>query len=200
MTPSGDTGSLLQGAPAATAARRRLRSSVCIVTGIAVTHVCGTQLAQRCVHYPQLTPMLLVWFATNCNLLLLTAQLCRRREMPPLLGPWAESPGRLALLAAPFFVLWTGANGLYIQALSELSSSLIVSIFSVTPAFVAVLALPILGRPLSLLSALAVAVSIAGVVLAAEPWAFAAAGAPLPLGFLCALGASCCAALYKVYI
>jgi drug/metabolite transporter (DMT)-like permease len=188
---------LQQGSPEAKAEQRRLASAVAIVAGIAVTHVAATQLAAACVRqYPQLTPLLLVWIGTASNLLLLPPQLCRPRHGSPL-GLWALRPARLLLLAAPFFLLWIGANGLYISALSRLSSSLVVSIFSATPALVAVLSGPILARPLTLPSTLAVATSVAGVVIAAEPWA-AAAAAPPPVGAMSAFGAACCAALYKV--
>jgi len=195
-----DRGALLrEGSPVAKAEQCRLASALAIIAGIAVTHVGGTQLAAACVQqYPHLTPLLLVWVGTGFNLLLLPLQLCRPRHGSlSALGPWAPRPARLVLLAAPFFALWVGANGMYVSALSWLSSSLVVSIFSVTPALVALLAGPILARPLTLTSTLAVATSVAGVVLAAEPWA-ATAGAPPPFGALCAFGAACCAALYKV--
>jgi len=153
-----------------------LRPVLLVVVGIAAAHVTATQLTTECLrHSERLTTPLLLWASTCSNLLLgapLLAWRARARGgAKPLLGAWDARPRQLALAVAPFFVLYLGANGLYIAALASLSPPLVVSIFSTTPALVALLSVPLLGRPLRALAVAAVACSTVGVVLVAQPWA-----------------------------
>uniref|UniRef100_A0A7S3VXS9 EamA domain-containing protein n=1 Tax=Emiliania huxleyi TaxID=2903 RepID=A0A7S3VXS9_EMIHU len=200
-----------------------LRPVLLVVVGIAAAHVTATQLTTECLrHSERLTTPLLLWASTCSNLLLgapLLAWRARARGgAKPLLGAWDARPRQLALAVAPFFVLYLGANGLYIAALASLSPPLVVSIFSTTPALVALLSVPLLGRPLRALAVAAVACSTVGVVLVAQPWAAggrasslnstsaeAASGEGGAAGLGAAsvaaasvAGAAGCAALYKV--
>ena len=120
-------------------------------------------------------------------------------------------------LAAPFYLLWAAANILYVQALAGLDAALVSALFSVTPALVALLSVPLLGRRLTFLAALACVVSAGGVACIAQPWQLrhnnsatsppappvsAVLGEPTPLtafaSALSVIAAAACAALYKV--
>ena len=70
------------------------------------------------------------------------------------LGTAGASVFRLVLQMLPFYALWAGANTLYVAALESLTSSLTTALFSVTPALVVLLAVPLLRRRLSPLSVL----------------------------------------------
>ncbi|EOD38297.1 dodecenoyl-CoA isomerase [Emiliania huxleyi CCMP1516] len=169
-----------------------LRPVLLVVVGIAAAHVTATQLTTECLrHSERLTTPLLLWASTCSNLLLgapLLAWRARARGgAKPLLGAWDARPRQLALAVAPFFVLYLGANGLYIAALASLSPPLVVSIFSTTPALVALLSVPLLGRPLRALAVAAVACSTVGVVLVAQPL-FGDVPPPALLFFLVTLG------------
>jgi drug/metabolite transporter (DMT)-like permease len=172
-------------------ARRHIAAALCTVAGIAVTHVAATQAAQQCVLHG-VPPLFSMWFSTGWNVLL---------ALPLLrLGTAGTSVSLLVVQTLPFYALWAGANTLYVAALESLTSSLTTALFSVTPALVVLLAVPLLRRRLTLLSVLACLLAAAGVALVAQPWSEASAGeSAISLGGLAAvLGAAACAALYKV--
>ena len=107
---------------------------------------------------------------------------------------------------------------LYAQGLAFLPSPLVVALFGVTPALVALLSVPLLRRRLTIFALLSCLVSASGVVLIAQPWTHTSghhsldaappaappsAPAPAPLlgafaSTLFVLGAAACAATYKV--
>ena len=120
-------------------ARRHIAAALCTVAGIAVTHVAATQAAQQCV-LNGVPPFFSMWFSTGWNVLL---------ALPLLrLGTAGASVSRLVLQMLPFYALWAGANTLYVAALESLTSSLTTALFSVTPALVVLLAVPLLRRQL----------------------------------------------------
>ena len=172
-------------------ARRHIAAALCTVAGIAVTHVAATQAAQLCV-LNGVPPFFSMWFSTGWNVLL---------ALPLLrLGTAGTSVPRLVWQVLPFYALWAGANTMYVAALGSLTSSLTTALFSVTPALVVLLAVPLLRRRLTLLSVLACLLAAAGVALVAQPWSKASSGeSAISLSGLAAvLGAAACAALYKV--
>ena len=172
-------------------ARRHIAVALCIVAGIAVTHVAATQAAQQCV-LNGVPPFFSMWFSTGWNVLL---------ALPLLrLGTAGTSVSRLVWQVLPFYALWAGANTMYVAALGSLTSSLTTALFSVTPALVVLLAVPLLRRRLTLFSVLACLLAAAGVALVAQPWSEASSGeSAISLrGLAAVLGAAACAALYKV--
>ena len=121
-------------------ARRHIAAALCTVAGIAVTHVAATQAAQQCVLHG-VPPLFSMWFSTGWNVLL---------ALPLLrLGTAGTSVSLLVVQTLPFYALWAGANTLYVAALESLTSSLTTALFSVTPALVVLLAVPLLRRQLS---------------------------------------------------
>lgn len=95
----------------------------------------------------------------------------------------------------PFTLLWVGANYLYVKALGIITATDVTAVFSITPAFVYILSLKLLGDRLSLLKVTAVAAAIAGVLMLALSENDAEFHAE---GILLTLASSLCAALYKV--
>ena len=188
-------------ASCATSLRSR-RRDILVVVGIAVSQVTAIQCAERLIVESHIPSFFMMYFSTNFNVLLaLPLLLPQFRRAPVITTAW--KPTRLAAVAlVPFYALWAGANTLYAQGLAFLPSPLVVALFGVTPALVALLSVPLLGRRLTLLSVLAVLLSAGGVALIAQPWQAggAAPGATsrVALGVGCVLGASACAALYKV--
>ena len=211
----------------ASSARQVGPRELCVVAAIAVFHMLGTQVTQAVMTAgDKPSPYFATWFATGWNVLLALplALPSQRRKMGT-----PDCCGRAALLRAlltalPFYIAWAGANTLYVAALASLQAGLVAAVFAATPALVAILSIPVLGRRLTPLAGVAVAASVVGVVLIAEPWrrhdaaaaaeappassaaAAAAAAAEAPsepskqlLATLCVLGASCCAACYKVF-
>ena len=158
--------SSLQLKPAAPDSRRRLIIALFIVAGIAATHVGATQASQYCV-LNGVPPFFSMWFSTGWNVLLalpLLRQNTRARPAPSVLEPRSEGhrwawPTRLVWRVVPFYSLWAGANTLYVAALGRITSSLTTALFSVTPALVVLLAVPLLGRRLTPFSVLACALA-----------------------------------------
>jgi len=199
---------------------------ICVVAGIAVTHVAATQAARYAVVDGGVPPFFSMWFSTNWNVLL--ALPLARTSPRRITAGVVSSPRRLLWLVCPFFALWAGANTLYVSSLTFISSSLTTALFGVTPALVVLLAVPVLRRRLTLVSCLACLLSAVGVTLIAQPWEQRSSAAPLGpsappspsgpsspaaaleaspeasphpsplLGLLTALGAAGCAASYKV--
>jgi len=179
---------------------RSRRRDILVVVGIAVSQVTAIQCAERLIVESHIPSFFMMYFSTNFNVLLALPLLLPHFRRAPVT---AWKPTRLAAVAlVPFYALWAGANTLYAQGLAFLPSPLVVALFGVTPALVALLSVPLLGRRLTLLSVLAVLLSAGGVALIAQPWQAggAAPGATsrVALGVGCVLGASACAALYKV--
>ena len=197
--------SSLQLKPAAPDSRRRLIIALFIVAGIAATHVGATQASQYCV-LNGVPPFFSMWFSTGWNVLLALPLLrpnTRARPAPSVLEPRSEGhawawPTRFVWRVVPFYSLWAGANTLYVAALGRITSSLTTALFSVTPALVVLLAVPLLGRRLTLFSMLACALAAGGVTLIAQPWREDGGGAAISVaGMACVLGAAACAAAYK---
>jgi drug/metabolite transporter (DMT)-like permease len=147
----------------------RLLAHVVLVLGIATSQVAATQTSVLLVREAKLPAFFLMWFSTAWNLLLglplLIPSVRNSLQLVPKISGCA-----LVLWVAPFYLLWAAANALYTQALNVLMASLVAALFSVTPALVAVLSVPILQRHLSPLTVMAVATAAGGVTLIAEPW------------------------------
>ena len=114
-------------------------SGLCIVGAIAATHVAATQLAAHLESAIDLSPLFMMWLSTVFNTALVLPLWVLTRSSDPACR---ECDCRAFALVAPFFALWAGANTLYLQALTLMSSSLVMAVFSTTPAFVALLAVP----------------------------------------------------------
>ncbi|EGD80814.1 hypothetical protein PTSG_01400 [Salpingoeca rosetta] len=99
-------------------------------------------------------------------------------------------------LVLPFCLLWVLANYLYVKALGLITATDVTAVFSATPAVVYILSLLLLHERLALLKVLAVALAIGGVLLIALAQHVNGVSAG---GVLLTLGASVCAATYKVF-
>jgi drug/metabolite transporter (DMT)-like permease len=189
---------------------------ILVVLVIAASQTTAAQIGAVVVHAH--SAAFLVWFSTGFNVLLALPLLADRETLA------AASARPLRVAAAfvrvlPFYVLWMAANVLYVQALAGLEAALVSALFSVTPSLVALLSVPLLRRPLTILALVACTVSAGGIALIWQPWNASAAGAastpngtgtappaspPAPAepsafaSAACVLGASVCAALYKV--
>eukprot|EP00730_Choanoeca_flexa_P013667 TRINITY_DN5573_c0_g1_i2.p2 TRINITY_DN5573_c0_g1~~TRINITY_DN5573_c0_g1_i2.p2 ORF type:complete len:376 (+),score=34.19 TRINITY_DN5573_c0_g1_i2:1481-2608(+) len=100
-------------------------------------------------------------------------------------------------LSLPFLLLWMGANYSYSRALIYISATDVTAIFAATPAMVYLLSFLLLAEPFMWLRMLAVAMTVAGVVLVALAERLHHLK---PEGVLLTVSASCCAALYKVLL
>lgn len=193
---------------------------ILIVLLIAVSQASGAQIAAVVVHAH--SAAFLIWFGTAWNMLLFLPLFSDSHMRNTLCRPASETFkwwAKTALQVVPFYLLWTAANILYVHALAGIAPATVSAIFSITPALVALLSVPLLNRQLTLLAALACVAAAGGVVLIAEPWQTTSsstattmaseAGAsppppphPLPVStsaaILSVLVASACAALYKV--
>ena len=142
-----------------------------VVLAIAVTQASGAQVASFLVHAH--SAAFLVWISTGFNALLLPIALAaaRRDKARVALPPCTLRNAAVdAVLVAPFFVLWMGANYMYTEALVGLHPSLVSALFAFTPVLVALLSVPMLHRRLTALALLACCVAAAGVTLIAQPW------------------------------
>eukprot|EP01043_Picozoa_sp_COSAG02_P014693 COSAG02_NODE_610_length_19566_cov_39.049622_8_plen_356_part_00 len=142
------------------------------VCGIALSWVASTQLSQTLVSAggeASGANLFLVWVSTAFNVLLV-----------PLF--WSAQRGRLSLRAATrwggntlpirrvlraaglLYLLWLGANYLYVRALGLTSASTVTAVFSTTPAVVAVLSWVLLHEPFWPRKVGAVVLAIVGVL------------------------------------
>lgn len=183
--------------------------SLMIVVGIALSQCGSTQFAQSTQNdYGDSvrSPLFMTWSSTMWNIFLALPGLARPRtgrEGPSkcsfLLGGSVGLPPLGFLLRVLFFyIAWLAANYCYQRALRFMSASLVATLFSTAPAFVAVGSLLFLGRHLPPLGWAAVACSMLGSVMVAEPWQHGSTESSLAVGCFFAILAALAAAAYKV--
>ena len=153
------------------APRRAGTRELLVVAATAACHVSATLTTKLLISAEDPpSPLFMTWFST-CWHIALVAPLALRS------GRAVRRPSRAAALAVlPFYALFAGANLLYVSALASLDASLVMAIFGITPALVALLSVPALGQRLTPRALGAVALAAAGVLLIAEPWRRGAGG------------------------
>ena len=121
--------------------RRAGAREILVVIAIAICQCAGAQLGHVLVH--DASAAFLVWFSTGWNVFLLLPLLARSSQQQSAdEAPCNRRELSLRLLhCAPFFVLWTAANILFVQALAGLPAAIVQALFSVTPTLVAPVAL-----------------------------------------------------------
>lgn len=194
----------------ARAVDRKFLCSVAIVIGIAASQCGSTQYSQAAqVDYGDSidSPLFMAWTGTIKNVVLVLPALAksasagsgaaaRRRQL--LGGVFGFSAAGFVARVGFFYVAWLIANYSYLRALRYTPASLVSALFSTAPAFVAAGSTVLLKRRLAPLGWFAVACTILGSVLVAEPWQHGTAHRSLATGVAFAVLAALAAASYKV--
>ena len=153
-------------------------------------------------------PFFIMWFSTNFQLLCfpvailhhLISRKAQTQAGPSLRRLGINLPIHIVLTRAPFFwLLWAGANYMYVRALGHSSATVVTAVFSICPALVWVLSKVFLSEPTSLTGLVAVFFSVGGVVLicAGQGLTWADLSNDAVTGELLTFGAACLAATYK---